>query len=735
MTKIDVPIGREVRHSFCRFCHNGCPTLLEVEDGRVVGVTGDRNSPMWEGYTCVKGRAYAEQHYHPERLLQCQKRMPDGSYQPIASEQLLDEVADRLRRLLDRYGPWVLASYMGNTQVVSPLMRPTGDALMDSIGSPLKFDADSLDQIGKHVAKALHGMWMAPARAFEDPDVTLVFGANPLISYLGGTPLGNPGKWLSRWAEKGHQLIVVDPRRTDLAKRAALYIQPRPGEDVALMAGMLRVILTEGLYDKEFVAENVSGVDALAQAVAPFTPDVVARRADIDADDLIRAARTFASARVGRALASTGANMSGPGTLVEYLVLNLNTLCGRWMRAGERVQAPFVATPSPPLKAQAIPPFPGYGLGEPLRATGLTKSMGGYPTAALPDEILDPGEGRIRALFSCGGNPVAAWTDQLKTIEAMKALELLVQIDIKMSATAKYADYVVAAKMAFETPSFTALQEIIQLYAPGYGGLAEPWAQYTEAIVEPPPGSDVLEEWEFFYGIACRLDLDLEIGSILPGMPAPRLVLDREKRPTTEEVLAVLNGGALVSIDELKAYPAGKIFDEFTVLVEPKDPDYEGRLDVGNQQMMSDIGDFFDRQTSGTVIAADGEPLEFRLISRRIQQALNSSGRALSGLRRRYNPAFMNPDDLVRLGLKNGDTVEVRSERGSILGLVEADDTLRPGLVSMTHAFGDVPENDHKFREIGSSVGRLLWTDRDLQPYTGQPLMSNIPVSVKPVAV
>src|SRR5205807_130822 len=111
-------------------------------------------------------------------------------------------------------------------------------------------------------------------------------------------------------------------------------------------------------------------------------------------------------------------------------------------------------------KAQALPPFPAYGYGEQLHARGLTDTLSGMPTAAAADEMLVEGEGRIRALLSCGGNPMLAWPDQLRTRTAFEQLELLVQVDTSMSATAAMADYVIAAKRAFEMPGFNLLADI-----------------------------------------------------------------------------------------------------------------------------------------------------------------------------------------------------------------------------------------------------------------------------------
>ena len=117
------------------------------------------------------------------------------------------------------------------------------------------------------------------------------------------------------------------------------------------------------------------------------------------------------------------------------------------------------------------------------------------------DEILAGGDGQIRALLSVGGNPVAAWPDQLKTIEALDSLELLVHVDPFMSATARRAQYIIAPKLSLEMPSMTSLFDMLSAYAPGYGW-NQPHAQYTPAVVDPPAGSDLIAEWELFFGLA-----------------------------------------------------------------------------------------------------------------------------------------------------------------------------------------------------------------------------------------
>jgi anaerobic selenocysteine-containing dehydrogenase len=303
-----------------------------------------------------------------------------------------------------------------------------------------------------------------------------------------------------------------------------------------------------------------------------------------------------------------------------------------------------------------------------------------------------------------------------------------------MSATAKLAHYVVAPTMSLETPSYNYLADRLPSYAAGYIGPTVPWSQYTDAVVAPPAGSDLVAEWEFFYGVAQRmgLQLDLPAPPVKGGDRTP-LAIDMHTKPTSDDIIALCTAGSRVPFEEVKRHPRGAIFADPAVVVAPKDPEWTGRLDVGNAQMMTDLTAAGREPLDEVVTSESGEVLDFRLVSRRLAQTYNSSGRALKAMRRRpYNPAFMHPDDLDGLGLRSGDIVEIRSARSSIYGIVEPDDSLRRGLVSMTHAFGDAPEHDAELRTIGASTGRLL-TIEQFQPYTGQPQMSNIPVSVTPV--
>jgi len=756
----------ETHPSICRFCHANCAILVEVEvdNGRggdddatierrrPMRVVGDPANPAYHGFTCAKGRRLPDQHTHPDRLLWTQKRRSASSergndgrngegFEAISSEQAMNEIAERIDRLVREHGPRSVALYIGTYAGPHAATIPTAIGWLLALGSKMVFSSQSIDQPGKHVANALHGRWLGGSHVFDEADVWLLLGNNPLISMSGGIPPANPSRRLREAKKRGLKLIVIDPRKTEVARFADVYLQPRPGEDPSILAGMLHVILRDRLHDAAFTDAHVQGLEALAETVADFTPEVAARRAGLDPSEIELAARSFATGPRGCGVAGTGPNMAPHGNLTEYLLLALNTVCGRWRREGEVVANPGALLPRATPRAQAMGPRAAWGRGERLRSRPLGSSAAGLPTAALADEILFEGDDRIRALLCVGSNPVAAWPDQLKTLRAMESLELLVCLDPKMGATTRLADYVVAPKLSLETPGVSVSSEgIEQTYvAMGY---SEPYAQYAPAITTPPADSDVIEEWEFFYGLAQRMGLPLTCYPIRPETGVLRerrdpIVLDMERKPTTDELIEALMAGSRVPLSEVKQHPHGAIFDDETIRVAAADPGANDRLDVGNVDMLAELAAIAGEAVEAAGVTA-GPPSArpFQLISRRMPNVYNSTGRDIPALMRggAHNPAYLHPEDLAELGLEPGDLIEIATAHASILGIAEGAPELRRGLVSMAHCFGDAPAQDARFREIGSNTGRLIDNEREFDPYTGIPRMSAIPVMVRRAA-
>ncbi len=711
----------ETQTAICRFCHSFCGIKVTVEDGKAVKVIGDKENPMYFGYTCVKGRQLPQQHYNPERVLRPQRKR-GNTHETVTSSAALDDIAARLSALIAQHGPRSVALYTATYSFPYPAGSALAGAFMQAIGSAMKFSSGSIDQPGKPMAIAFHGRWSAGPQPFSDSDTWMLVGANPVISKWGGIPQYNPAKRLHEALRRGMKLIVIDPRKTECAEKAHIHLQCKPGEDPTILAGIARIIIEEGLYDREFLDTDVEGFEALRQAVAPFTPEYVSKRAEVPAELLIEAAKVYASAKRGMTTAGTGPNMAPRGTLTEYMVLVINTLCGRWLREGEKMPNPFVLIPERRGKAQAEPkPKQAWGYGEKLRVRDLGENVSGLTAAALADEILLEGDGQVKALISVGGNPMAAWPDQLKTYEAMKKLDLNVTLDIKMSATAKMADYVIPPRLGLEAPAMSQPNEFIWFY--GFStGYPEPYGMYQPRITDDPKGSDLVEEWEFFWEIGRRMGLQLRVNGA---------DIDMVNKPTTDDIFEILCRGSRITLDEVKKYPSGHIFDDPSITVLPKDEDCAEKLDIGNPHMMEELREVFAEPVTDHA-GYTAVHFTHRLVSRRMNDVYNSSGRDIPALVRNhsYNPAFMNPGDIAALGLNPGDVVKISSDHASILGIVEEAPDVKPGVISMAHSFGDAPEFDKQVFFIGSNTGRLTNVEKDYDPRTGMPRMSAIPVNL-----
>ena len=509
--------------TFCRYCHAYCPMLAEVEGGKVLSVKPDTSNAMYGGYTCIKGRQLVEQMYQPARLTNCLKKGDDGEFAPVTSTEAFDEIAEKVKALVAEHGPRSIATYNGTVAFQNSAQLVYSRAFHNALQSPSYYTSVTIDQPAKVFVGSRIGYWTGGSHSFHDSDVVLIIGNNPLVSHYappGGVPSVSPADQLRRAQKRGLKLIVIDPRKTELAKRADLHLQVRPGEDATLLSGMLKVILSEGLQDQDFCDQNVSGLASLQAEVSGFDLADVAARTGVEDALIIEAARLFARGPRGTAITGTGPEMGAHPNLTQHLVSSLNIVCGRFYRAGDRLPNPGMLSPPSPKVAQVADVAVAWGRGERCRVRpdlgelvtpgrlGPSREM---PTAQLADEILTPGEGQVKALFVIAGNPIMAWPDQEKALAAMKDLELLVCIDPYISATAELADYVLAPKLTLEREDVTLLSD---------AWYEKPYSQYSRAVIESE--HDVIEEWELYWAIADRMNLEINIGrSVIPNQPKP----------------------------------------------------------------------------------------------------------------------------------------------------------------------------------------------------------------------
>ena len=705
--------------AICRFCHATCGMVATLEDGRVTRLIGDIDNPMYAGYSCVKGRNYHAFHESPSRLRTPLRRRSDGGFESASSAAVLDEIAVRTRDILDRHGPRSVAMYGGTFSHFCPAGVMLRESFMDAIGSPMRFSNATIDQPGKPISMALHGKWGAGPQDFADADVCMLVGANPLVSMWGGIPSFNPAKRLHEARQRGLKLIVIDPRRTESARKADLHLQCLPGQDVPLLAAMLNVIITEGLCDRAFIEAETEGFGALAAAVAPFTPERVAPRAGIEAGSIIEAARMFARAQRGNVTSGTGPSMAPHGVLMDYLVLALNTVCGRWIKAGERMPNRGVLFRQFSGVARAEKPRAATGFGEALRVRGLTDTAAGLPTAALAEEILTPGEGQVKALFVVGGNPLLSWPNQAKTRRALESLELLVVVDPVLSETARHAHYVIGPRFGFESPAITFGNEGITVYGLSLG-YPEPFAQYQPQLIEPPAGSDVLEDWRIFYELGRRMGYPLAFR----GQP-----FDMSTPPTTDGLLSQFVARSRVPLEEIKRHPHGAVFPDPKPFAETRDAEWPHRLQLAAPVMIAELQGIAAQKSeapapAGPVMGGEGSALRLLLVSRREHALYNSVAHDLPALRRRlpHNPAHLNPQDAARLGIVDGAIVEIESAVGGIRAVAHLAPDVREGVVSIAHGFA------------GACTAALIDDATDYEALSGLPRMSALPVTVRPAA-
>jgi anaerobic selenocysteine-containing dehydrogenase len=649
------------------------------------------------------------------------KRKPSGSFERIGVEQAIDEIAAKVRTLVAEGGPDTISAFVGTWGYNNVALAPMAAAWLDALGSHSKYTAFTVDQSAKAVTIGRMGRWGAGKQSFADADVWMIFGANPLVSVANtvGVPAAHPLKQLQDAKARGMKIIVVDPRRTETARFADLHLQCYPGEDPAIAAGLINIILARGLHDVAFCNQHVGDMDDLRAAAAPFTPEAVAARAGVPAASLIAAAEMWAGpGKRGCAYASTGPCMSAFSNLSNHMVELLNVVCGRFLRAGEPVENGL----SPgPRTAEAFGPRRWWDRGVRSRAGNYGALPGvlgmEFPCGTWADEVLAPGNGRVRSLFVMGGNPALSFPDQKKVVRAMQSLDLMVTLDPFMSATARLAHYIIPPLMQYERPDSYWLSAQMDI-------LHVPYLQLTPAIAKPPADAEVIEDWYLFWSLGQRMGLELAIGGEIVNMDRP---------PVTKDLMEILARPRKIDFEELWAARRGHMFDRHRTVDEPR-PGSTGRFVTMASDVAEELTQFMSRPRTLKGFESSGQIFTQLLASRRMRDAMNSMHHEAPTLRKRhlYNPAYMNLDDIVALGMRDGDWVEIVSDHGRIQAILEADESLRPGVVQMSHAWGGLPDDVDGYDAIGANVSLLIDNARYREPINAMARQSGIPVNIIP---
>ena len=597
-------------------------------------------------------------------------------------------------------------------------------AWLHATGSKNLFTTLTIDQSCHCVTAARMGVFLGGKPELDSVDVALVAGGNPIVSHLGypygGAPVSgfDPVKNLKKRKEQGQKLIVVDPRKTETARRADLHLQIIPGEDATLFAGLIHQLIKNNWVNQEFIDRYAINADTLKEMVADYSLEYVSDRCGVPEAQIMEAAAMFGNAKKPLAGCNTGTSMSPDSNLADFLLECMNALCAGYRLGGESVsnQALWAGTPK---VADVYPPDRTWESGYQCRTQTVGQIVGELPTALMPDEILQPGEDKIRALIVYGGNPVMAMADPDKTIAAMKDLDLLVTLDHRMTETAELSDYVFSTATQYERYDINAFFESLPTTT---------YLQYDPPVINKP--DTVMHDWEVFYEIAREMELELEFKLVLYavdyGMLPDGRMLDMQNKPDPEMLFRWLCEERGIDFDKLKAAEYGLEPDLPPMKVAVPEEDSGARLDLCPDDVAEDI-----RRVRTSAISLDS----YRLSVRRIVPAMNSHYRDSKAGQRTapQNFAYMNPNDMTQEGLEDGAKIEMSTDFGTIIGTVRQDKTIRAGVISMAHCYGAPDPVKDPEGKLGGHTGRLIPLDTaHAEPINFMPHKSGFAVSIQP---
>ncbi len=489
MTKVLVP-------TVCPYCGAGCGFFIAVERERATGIEYMPDHPVSEGALCSKGNAALEILCHQERLTSPLKRKGEG-WARISWDEAVDLVARGLGDAIKKHGPesiaFLASSKCTNEEnyLIEKLARLLGSPHVDNCARLCH--APSVVGLNRTLGAA--GM-TNPIPDIASSRCIFIIGSNlaenhPVIS-----------RWVHRARDAGAVVIAADPRQTHTTWMADIFLQLAPGTDVALLNCMAHVIIKEDLVDRGYIDRNTRGFEALRESVKGWTPEKAAEITGVPADDMVRAARAYASSQASSILYSMGITQHSTGTDNVQAISNLALICGHLGRPGTGVM---------PLRGQnnvqgacdvgALAEFyPGYRKAddpETIRYFSSAWGAEGLPMGPglTATEMIDAAaSGKIRAMYIVGEDPSNSDPSSRHVREALENLDFLVVQDIFMTATAQTADLVLpGAAWAEEEGSYTNTERRVQ------------WS--SKAI--DPPGA-ALSDLEIICKVARSLGLDFD---------------------------------------------------------------------------------------------------------------------------------------------------------------------------------------------------------------------------------
>ncbi len=409
----------------CTLCEAHCGILVTTENERVIRIEGNPDDVLSQGYICPKATAMGGLHHDPDRLRTPVKRV-GSRFEPIGWDEAFREIGQRLRAVRHRYGPSAIGMYLGNPAAHSSSVI-YGALLRAVLLTRNFYSASSIDQFPQEfVAWRMFGSnVLMPVVDIDRTDRLVILGANPAVSNGSITTMPNAKQRIRDVRRRGGRVVVIDPRRTETARLADQHVAISPGGDVYLLLAMLHVLVTENLCDEQAIRAQCTGWDELRALVGAAAPELLAPHAGVDAEVIRELARAHAAASSAVLYARIGVCQQVTGTLTHWLVNAINAVTGNLDRAGGQMFA------KPPIDAARFAKYLPMGYGAWTDRSGAYKSFRTeLPVAALADEILTEGRGRIRAMITYAGNPVLSTPQRGRLGAALDALDFYVAVDM-----------------------------------------------------------------------------------------------------------------------------------------------------------------------------------------------------------------------------------------------------------------------------------------------------------------
>ena len=700
--------------TFCRVCEPSCALIAQVDDGKVTRLQPDKAHPVSKGFACHKGINYLAIHQDPDRLDQPQarqgsRRPGEGQWQPRDWDSVVTDIGATLSQIHEQYGPDAIGGYIGNPSAFNALgSQAIGDFFM-AMGSRRIFNSGTQDCANKFAAgEAVFGTsTLHPVPDIENTDCLLMFGENPKVSHMSFISIADPMAKIRTACQRGARVFYINPRQIESASpKTGEVIQILPDTDLYLMAALLHEMDALGRFHENAIREHGARIDDLRAFIAPYSADAVAEVVGLGADTIRTLADTFSGAERASVHMSTGVNMGQHGTLCYWLLQMLSFVTGNLDKPGGNFYSEGFYPAAKAGRARLDNVFFPSQHGE------MRHIRGALAGNLLPDMILDD-DNPIRALVVIAGNPLLSVGGEARWRQALEKLDLLIVIDLFRNATGEYAHYLLPSADMLERPDLNIC---------GLGMQYQPYVQYTDAVV--PPAAQRREEWWILSHLLQAMGRHAPMLEQDPPRPFGRLDHMLSRTGLCVDTLAQQPSGTAV----LDTQSIGRFYTDFIQTDDKRvdccPPLFADAMELANQQ--------FQALTTSTPA--------FRLINLRTNYMHNSWYQNVPSLKRgahASNALHMNPADLQSMGIGDGDEVEASNTYGRVRVKVRSDDSLREGVVAMTHGWGNrqTPGMRVAQQHPGVNINALLPNGPgSFEKLSNQAFMSGVPVSIHPVA-